>query len=44
VIDFGDLSVFSANHEITGDGRSFDGASVEINDIIDLNVLLDQQK
>ncbi len=44
VVDFGDLSVFSANHEITGVGRTFDGASVEVNDIIDLNVLLNQQK
>ncbi len=44
IVDFGDLSVFSANQEITGDGRTFDGASVEINDFIDLNVLLNLPK
>lgn len=44
VVDFGDLSVFSANEEMSGDGRTFDGASVEINDFIDMNVLLNQQK
>jgi hypothetical protein len=42
IVDFGDLSVFSANKELNGDGRSFDGASVEMNDIIDLNTLLKQ--
>ncbi len=34
VVDFGDLSVFSAHEKWSGKGISIDGSSVEVNDIV----------
>lgn len=39
VVDFGDLSVFSAHEVWKGEGATFDGATVELNDMVDLEAL-----
>ena len=44
VVDIGDMSVFSSHEKWNGEGKSIDGTSVEINDIVDLQELLKKIK
>jgi hypothetical protein len=39
IVDFGDLSVFSANEQWNGIGRSIIASAVEMNEIVDLDTL-----
>lgn len=44
IVDFGDLSVFSANEKLDGKNAVFDGTLVEMNDMVDLKDLLKKLK
>lgn len=44
VVDFGDLSVFSANTIIDGQGKRINASLVEMNDIVDVDSLFQKSK
>ena len=44
VVDYGDLSVFFAHEKWNGEGRTIDGRSVEMNDIVNVDELLKKMK